>query len=155
MQRRAAAVYFILFLVVAAGAYGFLGVISQPPVDLDGPTYGSGDEFGAGGVTYTVASVGDGEGELSFPNETAGESETVGLEEGENVTLGGSQYFAHFPSGDSVQVLPTNEYWSDYQTELAAQDTYQERRAGIWAVVIMSFLAGIILLSAAYMPVRG
>jgi hypothetical protein len=106
MQRRAAAVYFILFVVVGAGAYGFLGVISQPPVDLDGPTYGSGDEFSAGGVTYTVASIGDGEGELSFTNETAGEEETVGIDEGENVTLGGSTYFAHFPSGDSVQVLP-------------------------------------------------
>lgn len=155
MQRRAAAVYFILFVVVGAGAYGFLGVISQPPVDLDGPTYGSGDEFSAGGVTYTVASIGDGEGELSFTNETSGETETVGIDEGENATLGGSAYFAHFPSGDSVQVLPTDEYWSAYQSELAVQATYQERRAGIWAIVIMSFIAGIVLLSAAYMPVRG
>lgn len=155
MQRRAAAVYFVLFVLVGAGAYGFLGVISQPPVDLDGPTYGSGDEFSAGGVTYSVASIGDGEGELSYTNETSGESEAVDIGEGENVTLGGSTYFAHFPSNSSVQVLSTNEYWSDYQGDLATQDTYQERRAGIWAVVIMSFLAGIILLSAAYMPVRG
>jgi hypothetical protein len=155
MQRRAAAVYFILFVVVGAGAYGFLGVISQPPVDLDGPTHGSGDEFSAGGVTYTVSSIGDGEGELTYTNGTSGETETVGIDEGENVTLGGSTYFAHFPSGDGVQVLPTDEYWSAYQGELAVQDTYGERRAGIWAIVIMSFLAGIVLLSAAYMPVRG
>lgn len=145
----------MLFVVVGAGAYGFLGVMSEPAIALDGPTYGQGDAFSAGGVTYTVSAVGDGEGELTWLNRTAGEEQTVGLEEGENVTLGGVSHFAHFPDDGGVQVLPTDEYWDAYQSELAVQDQYHERRAGVWAVVIMSFLAAIVLLATAYMPVRG
>lgn len=155
MQRRAAAVYFVLFVVVGAGAYGFLGIMSEPAVQLDGPTYGQGDEFSVDGVTYTVSSVGDGEGELTFMNQTSGEEETIGLDEGENATLGDTQHFAHISSGSSIQVLPTEQYWDDYQAELAVQDGYHERRAGVWAIVILSFLAAILLLSTAYMPVRG
>lgn len=155
MQRRAAAVYFTLFVVVGAGAYGFLGIMSQPPIELDGPTYSEGDEFDAGGVTYTVNSTGDGEGELTWFNGTAGETETIDVDDGENVTLGGSQYFAHFPEDGGVHVLPTDQYWDAYQNGLDVQDQYEERRAGIWAILFMSFLAAIILLSSAYMPVRG
>lgn len=155
MQRRAAAVYFALFVVVGAGAYGFLGIMSQPAVELDGPTYGQGEELRTGGVTYTVSSVGDGEAELTWLNSTAGEEQTIGVEDGENVTLGGSQFFGHFPEDGGVQVLPTDEYWGAYQDELDVQDQYEERRAGVWAILILSFLAAIILISAALMPVRG
>lgn len=155
MQRRAAAVYFTLFVVVGAGAYGFLGIMSQPAVELDGPTYSQGEELRTGGVTYTVDSIGDGEAELTWLNATAGEEETIGVDEGENVTLGGSQYFAHFPDDGGVQLLPSDEYWGAYQDELDVQDQYEERRAGVWAILFLSFLAAIILISAAYMPVRG
>lgn len=149
MQRRTAAIYFALFVVVGAGAYGLLGIMSQPAVSLDGPTYGQGDQLSAGGVTYTVDSVGDGEGTL-----TADEEE-ISLEEGANVSLGGTQHFAHFPEGGGVQVLPNDQYYGDYADQLAVQDYYHERRAGVWAIVILSFLAAIVLLSTAYMPTRG
>jgi hypothetical protein len=149
MQRRAAAVYFALFVVVGAGAYGLLGVMSGPAVSLDGPTHSQGDQFSAGGVTYTVDSVGDGEATL-----TAGEEE-ITLEEGANVSLGETQHFAHFPADGGVQVLPSGQYYDDYRDELAVQDHYDERRAGVWAVLFLSFLAAIILLAAAYMPTRG
>ena len=155
MQRRAAAVYFVLFVLVGAGAYGFLTISSQPPVSLDGPTYGQGDQFSAGGVTYTVASAGAEEGEVTFQNRTSGEEEAIDFDEGENVTLGGTQHFAHFPENGSVQLLPNDQYWDEYRADLATQDAYHERRAGIWAILYMSFLAAIILLAAAYMPVRG
>lgn len=155
MQRRAAAIYFMLFVVVGAGAYAFLGVMSEPAVQLDGPTYQAGDTFSAGGVTYTVNESAQGEGVLSYRNETSGQIETVELQEGGNVTLGGATHFTHYTADGAVQVLPTNQYWSAYQGELAAQDNYHERRAGVWAVVIMSFLAGAFLLATAYMPIRG
>ncbi|MFB6311946.1 MAG: hypothetical protein ABEH64_12295 [Salinirussus sp.] len=154
MQRRAAAVYFMLFVVVGAGAYAFLGVMSEPAGQLDGPTYEAGDTFSAGGVTFTVNSSSAGEGVVSYRNGTSGAVETVELGEGENVTLGGVQHFTHYTDG-GVQVLPTDQYWDAYQGELAVQDTYHERRAGVWAVVILSFLAGAFLLATAYMPVRG
>jgi hypothetical protein len=155
MQRRAAAVYFTLFVVVGAGAYGFLGIMSQPPVELEGPTYDQGEELRTGGVTYTVDSIGDGEATLTWLNATAGEEQSVDVEQGENSTLGGTQYFAHFPEDGGVQILPSDEYWGAYQDELDVQDQYQERRAGVWAILFMSFLAAIILISAALMPLRG
>lgn len=154
MQRRAAAVYFVLFVVVGAGAYGMLGVVSEPTVRLDGPTYGEGEQFSVGGTTYTVDSIGDGEALLTYENQS-GAAQEAEVGEGENVTLGGSAHFGHFPSAGGVQILPNDEYYGDYQSELAVEDQYHERRAGLWAVVILSFLAGIVLLSAAYMPVRG
>lgn len=80
--------------------------------------------------------------------------EEVTLTEGGNVTLGGTQYFAHFIDADQVQLVPTNQYWDAYQEELNYEDEWFERHAGLWAVVIASFMAAVILLSAAYMPVK-
>lgn len=66
MQRRAAAVYFVLFVLVGAGAYGFMQVgMSEPTVDLDGPTYAEGDELTVGDRTYTVDSVSTEEGDTA------------------------------------------------------------------------------------------
>lgn len=155
MQRRAAAVYFTLFVVLGAGAYGFLAFSSAPPVQLDGPTYGETDEFTVGGVTYTVNETGDGEGVLTWENRTAGETEAIDVDEGENVSLQGVRHFAHFPEGGGVQVLPTDEFWDDYRADRALRDRYGERRAGVWAVLFMSFLAAVVLLATAYMPIRG
>ena len=45
MQRRAAAVYFVFFLVIGAGAYSFLAVAQGPAIELDGETYSQGDSF--------------------------------------------------------------------------------------------------------------
>lgn len=76
------------------------------------------------------------------------------LTEGGNVTLGETQYFAHFTDEEHVQLVPTDQYWAAYQEELAYEDAWFERHAGLWAVVIASFLAAVILLSTAYMPVK-
>ena len=66
MQRRAAAVYFVLFVLLGAGAYGFMQVgMSEPTVDLDGPTYAEGDELTVGDRTYTVDSVSTEEGDVA------------------------------------------------------------------------------------------
>jgi hypothetical protein len=66
MQRRAAAVYFVLFVLVGAGAYGFIQVgMSEPTVDLDGPTYTEGDDLTVGNRTYTVDSVSTEDGDVA------------------------------------------------------------------------------------------
>ena len=68
MQRRATAIYVALFLVVGAGAYGFMGLTEEPTVSLTGEAYSAGDTLTVQGQTYTVASVdgsGSGSGELS------------------------------------------------------------------------------------------
>jgi hypothetical protein len=167
MQRRAAAVYFVLFVLIGAGAFGFIQVgMSAPQVEFqDAPTYEQGDSFTVGGQSFTVSNVstqaGEGGGEGG-----SGESSVVGaidspalssptsISEGGNVTLNGQQYFAHFPSESTVQLLPAGEYWGDYQQQLEEIDYYQERRNGVWGIVILSVPSAIVLLGAAYMPVK-
>ncbi|WP_135664882.1 hypothetical protein [Halorhabdus rudnickae] len=84
MQRRAAAIYIALFLVVGAGAYGFMGVTEEPSVSLAGDAYAAGDTLSVGDRTYTVASVDDGSGELTWRNPAAEFSAT--LENGTTVS---------------------------------------------------------------------
>jgi len=71
MQRRAATVYAVLFLVIAAGSYSLIGVAQEPGIDLQGDTYAENDTLTVNGMEYTVASVGDGEGTLTRVNQSA------------------------------------------------------------------------------------
>lgn len=280
MQRRAAAVYFVLFVVIGAGAYGFIQVgMSEPTVDLDGPTLSEDDELTVDGRTYTVSGIDTeegevaqyaGEAELTWFNESARESatldndstvayddgeyrvlvpaddastfhlvetqnvsailaaddavenetvtrdgeelvvyrdgqleplseylpdpdriefsvgdqfdyqaeevtaqidgvsgdgvalswdapgeETVTVSAGGNQTLNGVDYFAHFPGENSVQILQTDQQYGAYTAEISAIDYWDERRNGVWGMVILSVLAGFVLLTAAYLPVKG
>lgn len=76
MQRRAATVYGVLFLVIAAGAYSLIGVAQQPQIDVQGDTYAENDTVPVNGLDYNVSSVGDGEGTLTRVNESARYTET-------------------------------------------------------------------------------
>jgi hypothetical protein len=71
MQRRAATVYAVLFLVIAAGSYSLIGVAQEPGIDLEGDTYAENDTVTVNGMQYTAASVGEEEGTLSRVNESA------------------------------------------------------------------------------------
>ncbi|PSQ61082.1 MAG: hypothetical protein BRD23_00920 [Halobacteriales archaeon SW_9_67_25] len=278
MQRRAAAVYFILFVLVGAGAYGFIQVgMSQPTVGLDGPTYAEGDELTVGDRTYTVDSIDAEEGELAeyagdadlvrfneskretatlendstvtfdggeyrvvtgeesftlieeqnvsailaddpdVEDETAtrdgeefvvyrenqsieplseylpepdriefsvGEDfeyeaedvtasvdgvsadgvrlswaapgeETITVSAGENQTVNGVEYFAHFPNENRVQILRSDQHYGTYVGELGAIEYWNERQNGVWGVVILSFITGVVLVATAYLPVKG
>lgn len=278
MQRRAAAVYFVLFVLVGAGAYGFIQVgMSQPTVDLDGQTYAEGDELTVGDRTYTVGAIeteeGDvaqyaGEADLVWFNESNHETatlengstvtyqgeeyrvvtgedsftlvaaqnvsailaedpdiedetvtrdgeefvvsredqsieplseylpepdrvefsvgedfeyaaedvtasvdgvsadgvslswaapgeETVTVGSGENTTVNGVEYFAHFPSENRVQVLRSDQQYGTYVGELGAIEYWDERKNGVWGIVLLSFITGVILVATAYLPVKG
>jgi hypothetical protein len=281
MQRRAAAVYFVLFVVVSAGAYGFIQVgMSEPTVDLDGPSYATGDELTVDGRTYTVSGIDTEEGEIArltgdaeltwfnesrrgtatlenestvafegaqrqvvIPNGTEGTfhlveqrdvsavlandsavenstvtrdgvehvvfrdnqsirplsqylppvdraefsvgdqfdyraenvtatidsvsasgvalswsapgEETVTVGAGSNATLNGVDYFAHFPSENRVQILRSDAQYSAYTAGLGSITYWEERRNGVWGVVILAILASFVLLSTAYLPGKG
>jgi uncharacterized Zn finger protein len=276
MQRRAAAIYFVFFLVVGAGAYAYIGVAeqtSQPQYSLSGPVVEDGGSTELGGVTHdvavrsfesevnatvawtnesavftaeldngssvtyrndsyvvdienasdvssftlvaeqnvsriliedpdvrsTTATVDDTEvvvyanGTLGPPvpeylpapsteafavgEEIAYEDNTttvtsvtpetatlrwtgtagrsVVMTEGTNATLGdGDQYFAHFPDESSVRIV-SSESFGGYNETAQARDYFGERRAGLWGITILSGFAAVILLGAAYLPVRG
>jgi len=86
--------------------------------------------------------------------ESPGE-ETISFEDGDNITLNGETYITHFPDNGSVQILPADEYYQDYQNELAAIDEFDTRMNGLWGIVFLSLMAGIILIIAAYLPTKG
>lgn len=90
MQRRAAAIYFVFFLVVGAGAYAYIGVAeqtSQPQYDLEGPIVESNGTATIGETEYTLSAIereggehgsgGELVSELSWTNESYVASETL------------------------------------------------------------------------------
>ncbi|GGJ16422.1 hypothetical protein GCM10008995_27880 [Halobellus salinus] len=72
MQRRAAAIYVALFVLVGAASYSLIATAQQPTVEFEEPTYEltQGDQLDAGGQTYTVVGVSETGGELEYTNES-------------------------------------------------------------------------------------
>ena len=81
--------------------------------------------------------------------------ETIGLSEGENTTIQGTQYFAHYPDDSSVRILPTDERYSEYKESVDKAEDYDERVIGFWGIVDLSVVAVIVLVATALLPVRG
>ena len=73
MQRRAAAIYVALFVLIGAASYSLIATAQQPTVEFDNPTYelSQGDQLDVGGQTYTVASVSETGGDLQYTDESA------------------------------------------------------------------------------------
>ncbi|MFB6073920.1 MAG: hypothetical protein ABEJ89_02785 [Haloarculaceae archaeon] len=111
-----------------------------------------GDEYPYQGNTTTVSAVTPSSATLRWVHPA---HESVVMTEGSNVSLGnGEQYFGHFPDTSSVQIVPSNEY-HQYNETTQLREHFNERKAGLWGIVILSAIAAIILLAAAYLPVRG
>lgn len=82
-------------------------------------------------------------------------TESISLSEGENVTVGGEQYFAHFTDDSTVMILDTGDRYADYRAEENRVASYDERVLGLWGVAELSVVAIIVLLATAFLPVRG
>lgn len=57
MQRRVAAIYFVFFLVLGAGAYTTMAFAETPTVEVPGETYSANESFTVEGQQYTVSSL--------------------------------------------------------------------------------------------------
>ena len=99
-------------------------------------------------VDATAANVTTSAVELTW--ETSQEN-TISLSEGGNVTIDDTQYIVHFPD-NSTAILSQDV--DGYLEDRARQDYFSERKSGIWGVFIVSFLSAIVLLGAAYLPVK-
>jgi len=80
--------------------------------------------------------------------------ESVGITEGEPFILNssrteGTEYVAHFPTNDTF-VLTTDI--ESYESQVAEQEHFRERINGVWGVVIVSSIAGVLLTGLAYLP---
>jgi hypothetical protein len=82
-------------------------------------------------------------------------TESISLSEGENVTIQGETYFAHFPDDSSVRILETSEHYGEYHESEQRVEDYRERRNGFWGIVNLSIVAVIILVATALLPVKG
>ncbi|WP_299266972.1 hypothetical protein [Halorientalis sp.] len=81
MQRRAAAIYFVLFLAIGAGSFGYITVVDaqKPEIDVQGQALESDDTLRVGDRVY-IASISEGSGELKWTDQSA--LATASLESG-------------------------------------------------------------------------
>jgi hypothetical protein len=123
MQRRAAALYAAFFIVIAAASYSLIATAQTPTVQFENPAYelAEGDEFTAGGQTYTVSSVsaemeGGGHGspaslvrsgEFTWTNDSA--RLTVTWDNGSTVTYEGQERLVAVPSAEDPQGFELRE----------------------------------------------
>lgn len=101
MQRRAAALYAALFIVLSVGAYAMIGVAEEPAIEVADPDHSlaAGDELSVQGRTYTVAEIGDGRARLTWVAE--------GVEFSESWEVGAAAADAP-PSGESAAAIAAN-----------------------------------------------
>jgi hypothetical protein len=112
MQRRAAAAYFVFFLVVSVAAYAYIGVAEsqRPQIQLDGEggELTNDSTFTVDGQTYTVSNIhqsgGGGHGgggsmvaDLTWTNNSS--SYTATIEDGSTATLANTTYNVSTTSG--------------------------------------------------------
>lgn len=143
MQRRAAAAYFLFFLVVSVAAYAYIGVAEsqRPEVQLEGPELTNDSSFSIGGQTYTVSNIhqasGGGHGgggsmvaDLSWTNNSSQYTATV--ESGSTTTLDNTTYNVSIENStgtlaltaqQNVTALLRND--SDVYNSLATRDGEQ------------------------------
>lgn len=125
--------------------------------DPEVKNFTEGDSFGydtpGSSYTYVDVTVEDVDADRVLLSWRGPVSHEVPMEHGSNVTLGPDEqlYVAHFPDNDTIEL--TSDV-GDYQSQLALQDSFKQRTDGLWGIVILSGLAGVFLIGAAYLPSR-
>ena len=82
---------------------------------------------------------------------TGPRTNSLSLQEGATTTLGGTEYVAHFPDNSTLELTTDVR---GYEGEVAAVEKYHERVNGFWGISIISGLAAVLLIGAAYLPSR-
>ncbi|RLM90426.1 hypothetical protein D3D02_06615 [Halobellus sp. Atlit-38R] len=111
-------------------------------------TYAEGDTVQYEGNASTIDAVTTSEVTLAW---TGPRTNTIGVSDNSNVTLGGETYLAHFADESTLQL--TQDFES-FQQQNAEIDQYTLHKNGLWGVSIASFLTVIFLVGFAYLPSR-
>lgn len=181
MQRRAAALYGLFFMLVVSGGYVVMAVNSGatvPASDSPEHTLNKGDEFTINGQQYTVSEISASKSDggnivrsASFQemnNNTSvefGDSETISMlivrngvptsvsytPSADTVTLGGEEYGAYYPNNNTVELMSSNVY----SQELSTTESFSKRFRGLWATIVLGALAAILMICLSYLPRRG
>lgn len=78
----------------------------------------------------------------------------ITFSEGENTTIGDTDYLAHFEQVGGTNVLELTTDYEDYHADVDAQNYFQERMAGLWGVILLSLSAAALLVMLALLPSR-
>jgi len=112
MQRRAAAVSVVVFILLAAGAYTFIGAAQQPDVTLEEPdhTVSASETLTLAGTSYSFTEVSDGSATAEWTNESARYTESWAAND--TVVYRGDNYSVVIPN----QTDPTELELREVQT---------------------------------------
>ncbi|MFB6079900.1 MAG: hypothetical protein ABEJ81_02690 [Haloferacaceae archaeon] len=153
MQRRAAAIYAIVFVLIGTASYTLIATAQQPQVSFANPDYklSQGDSFQVQGRTYTVSSIsakmesggpeggGGGirrSGELQWTNQSGRYSET--WDNGSTVTLDGGDYVVLVPNatnGSSFTLQQTQNRTAILQNDSTADNATVSRNGRDYVVI--------------------
>ena len=111
-------------------------------------SYAAGDTLQYDGQTTTVDGV-TADGAVLVWEATQTETIEVGQEG--TVTLGGTDYVAHFPDASTLRLSSDME---GYEAQVAEIDTFKQYNSGLSRVFILSMLSSIMLAGAAFLPSR-
>lgn len=67
------------------------------------------------------------------------------------ITLGGEKYGAYYPNNKTVQLISNDVY----SQEFSSVKSLSERLRGMWIVLILNALSGILVIGLSYLPRRG
>ncbi|WP_281195991.1 hypothetical protein [Halorubrum sp. F4] len=111
-------------------------------------SYAVGDEFEYGDRTVAVDAVSADAATLVW---TATETVSIEVEQDSRVTIGDTEFVAHFQDSSTL-VLSTD--FESYEAQLAEIDRHETNSDGLWRVMIVSLLSSGLFLAMAFMPSR-
>ena len=111
-------------------------------------TYATGETLEYDGQTVTVDEVTAGGAVLVW--ETT-ETETVEIAQQSTVTIGDTDYVAHFPDASTLQMTTDVE---SYEAQVTEIERFNQYNSGLTRVIVLSILSSIMLAGMAFIPSR-
>ncbi|QAU14389.1 hypothetical protein EKH57_11460 [Halorubrum sp. BOL3-1] len=111
-------------------------------------SHAAGETFEYGGNTVTVGNV-TADGAVLVWETT--QTETIEVEHHSTVTVGDTEYVAHFPDASTLQMTTDIEAYESQVTEI---DRFNQYSSGLSRVLILSVLSSIMLAGMAFIPSR-
>jgi len=110
--------------------------------------YAAGDSLDYGGNTVTVDNVTAEQAVLVWE---ATETESIEIEQHSKLTIGETEFVAHFADASTLQLSSDIE---GYEAQVAQIDQFQQYSSGLTRVLVLAFLSSLLLLGAAFIPSR-
>ncbi|MFC7325691.1 hypothetical protein ACFQMF_14030 [Halorubrum rutilum] len=111
-------------------------------------SYAAGDAFEYGGNTVTVDDV---TAEQAVVFWEATETESIEIEQHSRVTVGETEFIAHFSDASTMQLSSDIE---GYEAQVSQIDQFQQYNSGLTRVLVLALLSSLLLLGAAFIPSR-